>query len=614
MKNFVTADTETLLAELARVVVEREAGGDPAALLAELRPLVHQLSESNRRLYARLDEILQVVTAMTALDFRRKLEPDEEDDWLIHALVIGLNITGDELRRRAEALTETRDRALAANRAKTAFLTNMSHELRTPLNAIIGYSELLREECAGVLPEHQLVDLDRVVSAGRHLLSLIKDTLDLSKIEAGKVELVVEPFAIDPLIDEVVGTMKALADSRENDFIVQRAPGLGQMVSDRMRLAQILYNLLSNAIKFTSLGTIRFDVRRSADEVMFTVEDTGIGIPRDKLDLVFGAFNQADEETTRRYGGTGLGLTITRHFSEMMGGEIHVTSQVGSGSVFTLTLPTELAGMSGVFRRVGEPRRPGARSVIFLVSDDPRLAEALHQIFAPHGVAVVPIVSSQEAPRLAAHLRPAVIILDDQIADLGSLLLAIGADPELTAIPRFIVCELPSYTAATQGGDASLVRPLRHDDVVAAILPHLRPPPDLGTVLVVLAAVDPDRTLRTTLEARGWRVHEASDVDGVRAYVTGGQTVDAVVLDLAVPWIAAVADVLRRNPTTRPRAILGLGTGEEAAAELCTAYVQCPGRDYGRLLATLALEVHALGPSAANAGRGKNRHTSGDQC
>jgi signal transduction histidine kinase len=339
MSEVVTATTEQLLADFERLVDALAAGAAIHDVVPQARALLRRMFDNNDRLYARLDEILRVVTAMTALDFRHKLEPREDDDWLINALAIGLNITSDELRRRAEALTETRDRALSANRAKTAFLTNMSHELRTPLNAIIGYSELLREECADTLPEHQLSDLDRVVSAGRHLLSLIKDTLDLSKIEAGKTELIIDTFALDTLIDEVVGTVLTLAESRGNELVLERSPDLGRMVTDRTRLAQILYNLLSNAIKFTTLGTIRFSVRRSADDIVFTVEDTGIGIPQDKLDVVFGAFNQADEETTRRFGGTGLGLAIARWIVDAHGGAIRAEAREPRGCRMVVELP-----------------------------------------------------------------------------------------------------------------------------------------------------------------------------------------------------------------------------------------------------------------------------------
>ena len=588
-----TVSTETVFAELDGLVDVWAAGDDPRGTAPAARELIDRLRGDHERLYARLDEILRVVTAMTALDFRHKLEPREDDDWLINALAIGLNITGDELRRRAEALTETRDRALAANRAKTAFLTNMSHELRTPLNAIIGYSELLREECADVLPAHQLADLDRVVGAGRHLLALIQETLDLSKIEAGKVELLVESFVIDPLIDEVVGTVRTLADSRGNELIVERGPDLGRMFSDRTRLAQILYNLLSNAIKFTTLGTVRFVVVRAADAIVFSVEDTGIGIPQDKLDLVFGAFNQADEEITRRFGGTGLGLTIARHFTEMMGGEISVASQVGSGSVFTLMLPVEVAATSGLYRRPSEPRRTAARDLALIVSDDPRLVEALTQILAVTGAPVVPAATSHDVPRLAAHLRPAVIVLDNNIADLGTVLLAIGADLELAAVPRFIVGELRDAGAGYPGCEA-LARPLRHDEVLAALRPHLRAPPRLGRLLLVGAE---DRALAATLTRRGWRVHEAATARACQQRVTGGPAIDVVVLDLALPWAPEVAELLRRHPSGQPRAVIGIGDGPAAAA--CTTLVP-RAADPDWLLTTLALAAHALGPGETN--------------
>lgn len=238
-----------------------------------------------------------------------------------------------------------RDRALAANRTKSTFLANMSHELRTPLNAIIGYGELLQDEMRDEgLPQYN-GDLDKIVSAGRHLLGLINDILDLSKVEAGKVRLVNEEFAVDDLVRGVQTTVSPLVERNENELHVETKGDLGTMKSDVTRVRQILLNLLSNAAKFTRRGTVSLEVEREVtpdgDQVTFMVSDTGIGMSQSQLERVFDAFRQADASTTRDYGGTGLGLTISRHFAELLGGEISVTSQLGRGSQFYLTLPVE---------------------------------------------------------------------------------------------------------------------------------------------------------------------------------------------------------------------------------------------------------------------------------
>ena len=577
-------DTETLLADLRRLVSELAAGRGVAATLAELTTKITALGDSLEHLYARLDQILQVVTTMTALDFERKLETREEDDWLVNALAIGLNMMGDELHRRAEALTEARDRALAANRAKSAFLANMSHELRTPLNAIIGYSELLRDECSGVLGPHQLADLDKVVGAGRHLLSLIKDTLDLSKIEAGKVELVLEQFAVDPLLDEVIGTVAPLVTGRDNRLIVERDPDLGAMYSDRTKLLQILLNLLSNAIKFTTRGTIRFAGRRTGDELLFAVEDTGIGIPRDKLDVIFGAFSQADEETTRRFGGTGLGLAITRHFCDMLGGDIVVTSEIGAGSTFALRLPAQ-APTRGPARVAVAAPRSSSRAPAIVVSDDPHVTEGLFAILTGVGVPVLPVVSAVEGLRLTTHIHPVLVVVDDGLpeSELLAVLAALHEDPERASIPRFVVGELPP--GALIHGTVPLPRPLRRESVLAALARHLAPPPQLGRLALALGDGVRGELPRRHFEARGWQVHEVVGAD--EAWVD----FDAVVLDLRVAWAGDAAARLRGLAGATGLVLLGLGDGGELAAEVCTTVLPATRRGVGLVHEILALEV-----------------------
>ncbi len=591
-------DTETLLADLRRLIDELAAGRGVESIVGELGEKVTALTGALDHLHERLDQILQVVTSMTALDQGRKLETREEDDWLVNALVIGLNMTGEELRSRADALTEARDRALAANHAKSAFLANMSHELRTPLNAIIGYSELLREECSDVLGPHQLADLDKVVLAGRHLLTLIKDTLDLSKIEAGKVELVIERFPVDLLIDEVVGTVQPLVLARDNRLVVERDPELGEMCSDRTKLLQILLNLLSNAIKFTTLGTIRFVARRDADALVFAVEDTGIGIPRDKLGMIFGAFSQADEETTRRFGGTGLGLAITRHFCEMLGGEIVVHSEIGAGSTFTLRLPVTAPHTAP--RPAPEAPRATTHPPGIVVSEDLHLVQGLLGLLASLGTPMVPVATGAEALRLTAHLHPAIIILDDRIddRDLLTTLAALHDDPERASIPRLIVGQPPAVALAR--GAVALSRPLRREAVLAVLASQLQAPPALGELLLALGEAAPPELTRRHFEARGWHVDEPADLEAAAQRLRSGP-VDAVLLDLGHPQAAELA-ALTRSAGGREVMLLGLGEGGEAGAEVCTA-VLSPGRaGFGHVHELLALECAGRPTSGRRAG------------
>lgn len=244
------------------------------------------------------------------------------------------------------------------SRAKSQFLANMSHEFRTPLNAIIGYSEILKEDAMEAGETACVVDLDRVNAAGRHLLTLVNEVLDLSKIEAGRMELFIESFDVAELAGNVVSTVRPLASGNGNKLAMECSPDVGEMSTDATKVRQVLYNLLSNAAKFTEQGQIAVEVRRLEEPgteshdgwILFTVTDSGIGMEPDRIAAAFRAFDQLDPSTTRKYGGTGLGLAISRHYCELMGGAISADSQPGKGSVFTVRLPARFSPPDGASR------------------------------------------------------------------------------------------------------------------------------------------------------------------------------------------------------------------------------------------------------------------------
>jgi signal transduction histidine kinase len=275
----------------------------------------------NARLYARLE------------DYSRTLEQKVEQRT---AQLAQMTRKAQEARAAAEATTQ----------AKSTFLANMSHEIRTPLNAIIGYSEMLAEDFEDEGLEDFVPDLQKIRAAGKHLLALINDVLDLSKIEAGKMELYLETFAVSRLIEDVVSTAQPLVEKNANTLEVHHADDLRTMHADLTKVRQSLFNLLSNAAKFTEGGAITLDVAREAvggaDWVAFSVSDTGIGIAPEQIGKLFQAFSQVEASTARKYGGTGLGLVITRHLCQMMGGDVTVESELGVGSTFTIRLPAEV--------------------------------------------------------------------------------------------------------------------------------------------------------------------------------------------------------------------------------------------------------------------------------
>jgi signal transduction histidine kinase len=352
---YLEADTRELTTRLWNYI------GVTTVILFAVSGVALVLSERLQRLVSepilRLAEVAATVSQKQ--DYRVRASRHGNDE--VGQLVDAFNEMLDQIERRDEALVEARDQAYEVSRTKSAFLANMSHELRTPLNAIIGYTEMLQEQAEDEGNKEYVADLVKIHSAGKHLLGLINDILDLSKIEAGKMTVHAELFDVAGVVRDVASTVQPLFDKNGNSLLVEIGDGLGDMSSDVTRVRQVLLNLLSNASKFTSAGRVHMRVGRferdGTDWVRFAVQDSGIGMTPEQLGKLFQPFSQADSSTTRKYGGTGLGLAISRRFCHMMGGDIEVTSAPGQGSTFTVELPAAMPdAATGRLSRPAEQR------------------------------------------------------------------------------------------------------------------------------------------------------------------------------------------------------------------------------------------------------------------
>ncbi len=445
-------------------------------------------------------------------------------------------------RREAEqAVAEARDAAEQANRAKSQFIANMSHELRTPLSAVIGYSEMLEEEVQDSGLTGLLADIGKIKSSARHLLTLINDVLDISKIEANRMTLYAEDFAVDDLARGVAETVEALMQQKGNALALDLAPGLGLMHTDQVKLRQCLFNLLSNAAKFTEQGRITLAVRRDGERIEFGVTDTGIGMTEEQVSRLFERFAQADASTTRRFGGTGLGLAITRAFARMMGGDVTVASTPGQGSTFTVILPSRLPDDIETIPEeaqavAGRPAQPD--QAVLVVDDDPSQRDLLRRFLEREGFLVRTASDGRRGLEMARALHPRAILLDVVMPGMDgwSVLSALKADPLLAGIPVVMVSFVREPAlGASLGASDYVAKPVEWDEL-RRVMDRFRPQDGETTVEVLV--VDDDagarERLRRVLEGAGWAVAEAQNgrdaLDRVADHIPG-----VILLDLTMP-------------------------------------------------------------------------------
>lgn len=473
-------------------------------------------------------------------DSEIQLKTDENDR--IHQELLQLNEHLEELvKERTAQLEKAHDEAIQANRIKSQFLANMSHELRTPLNAIIGYSEMLQEEAEELGEATFVDDLGKISQAGNHLLSLINDILDISKIESGKMEVYVETCGLAGLVQEVVDTVTPLVDKNHNKLEFECIDG--EITTDVTKLRQILINLLSNASKFTMTGTISFVVSRQLQDGLwgyeFRVKDTGIGMTAEQIDRLFEPFTQADSSTTRKYGGTGLGLAISQRFCSLLGGSIKVESSLGAGSEFICWLPSVLLQeeQDSAAHVHQEERVDDQQAIsVLLIDDEPLNRQLMERYLMKENWTLALAENGQQGIAMAKKLRPKVICLDILMPGMDgwSVLSQLKQDPEVADIP-VVIWSMTSdkQLGFTLGAAEFLMKPIQREQVIKVINTYVVNQMEQSILVIEDESFASDLISRQ-LRKEGYSVNEARN-GAIALTCIVLQTPKLIVLDLMMP-------------------------------------------------------------------------------
>ncbi|MDC0030023.1 response regulator [Pseudomonadota bacterium] len=505
-------------------------------IIEKMTALADQLDGSARTL------ILNDIKKMNELADNADRNSSEEAS--VELMLVAFSRMSDEVNGLIDARTSemenARDEARDASDQKTKFFANMSHELRTPLNAILGYGEMLYEDCEDLGYDDLLPDLKKITSSGTHLLSLINNILDLSKIEAGKMELFVTSFEIENMIQTIKDVSEPLAAKNDNGFVINLDGAMGSMSQDETKLRQCLTNFLSNGFKFTKNGTVTLDVKaRIVDDVEFVdfaVIDTGAGMSPEGVAKVFEEYTQAERSTSANYGGTGLGLPISKKFAEIMGGDVIVTSEEGVGSVFTMSVPRECPEYNEDEVEGSVINLDDQDNLVVLVDDDVAMHDLIKRTISKLNLTLLGATNSEKGMELIREVKPKLILLDVLMPgrDGWSLLKECKTDQELKDIPVIMISQLnQSNLASSLGANDYLTKPIDRTHFINTLKRILGAETQNQKVLVIDDDKDVRELLSRLLKDAGYRPIDARD--GKEGLERTKDEPALIILDLEMP-------------------------------------------------------------------------------